>query len=1061
MVLLITSLFSGLGLLLHYRIVHYIEKREKIDLRDEALNQRADLERMLARTERLVWDRTRQTARLSPPVKSAPESPGVPGLQQPSSAPDTLPGTVPGTQATGDGDAGEEPVIISFRSVQPSELLDGVGRLNLRPQILEYALREALPDQQSNMAAQVCWSDLYWVTAADGRQQAVMQLLARERQPVQSGDDSSVGAACRYWLAEVDLTAPLQARVLKNVRCFSLLVNVQDVEKTGLCCIPLNNGNPRGLKLLAQHPQPGSPDIQEVHFTVGPRLREAISGYRLWQEQPEATTGAAWQFPQDVEEGASTGLRLEHLIQVHGGDFSPPAPWSSRSSEIDPLVFRRLQQRYQGNNLDQPSLRDPFRVVRPEAGQKPRIWLRAGSEELLQTLQQHAGQLLTEAGADEETVTWDSQTRMEDLVLSILEVRQPGSAAKGQPIFYVARAVSLEEIRNSAMEGLSSIYFIAVLAATGALVLAVFVALRIAQPLQQIAEVVRRINPDPNADARQFEDVLQQLPTDRSDEVGVIARQLAKTLFEVMQAGRQIREEVSRKERAEIDRRVAEEANDEKERVLATISHDMRQFVHEVYDRTDLLKDSTLREDQRQAVEEITASTGKLRCLIDDLLDVHRLKHGDLHVEQEEFAVQKLLADVVRMYQTEADGKKLKLSLRSAGDVVVCSDRGKLERIVMNLLSNACKFTEAGSIDVRLKRTTDGQFRIEVADTGKGMTADQQSRVFQVQQTAKQRGNRGGTGLGLYICQQLARRLGGEISFVSRPREGTTFTVTLPQNRVPITTQPAVPLQPTAAKRHLRLLVVDDSQPARQLLSRLVRADFGDSVQVLEASGAAAALEMLGHEDFDLITLDVEMPGMSGFEMLGKLKANELWRRIPVLMVTVHPDDGRASMLGADGYLNKPIRREELKTVLSRLLQTSHTGPVLIVDDDEGCRRDLQRLLEGQGLEVLTAVDGEDAMDRIRERLPSLCLIDLLMPRMNGFALIEKLRAIPETARIPIIVLSAVDLTAEEQVRLAPCIQQFFSKGNADIRAVKTEIQRLLAIQHEAPQKELATGGVQ
>jgi signal transduction histidine kinase/DNA-binding response OmpR family regulator len=1027
MVLLVTGLFSGLGFLLHVRLVRYIEAREKIDLRDEALNLRADLERTLARAERLVWDFTRQP--VQPPRQDQ-------SARQPS----------------------EEPVILSCVPVQLPELVDRVLRVPVRKQIREYALHETLPEQEHNRGAQVFWSDLYWGAAADGQQQALMQVLVRESRAAQLGNDAAEDLAARYWLAELDMTAALHARVLRNVRCFSLLVNVADVEKTGLCCIPLNNGNPGGLQLLAQQPQPGSPDLQEVHFTVGARLREAISEYRLWQEQPEATTGAAWQYPQEIAEGASTGLRLEDLIQVHGGEFSPPAPWSCRSSEIDLLVFRRLQQRFHGNRLDQPSLRDPFRCVRLEAGQKPRIWLRAGSEELLQGLQEHVGQLLTEAGAEEEAVTWDSQTRMEDLVMSVLEVRQPGSAATGQPIFYLARAVSLEEIRNSAVEGLSAIYIIAVVATAGALILAVLVALRIAQPLQQITEVVRKINPDPNGDELQFEDVLRQLPTNRGDEVGVIARQLAKTLTEVMQAGRQIREEVGKKERAEIDRRIAEEGNQAKEQVLATISHDMRQFVHEVYDRIDLLQDGTLREDQREAVVEITASTGKLRCLIDDLLDAHRLKQGDLHVEQEEIEVRKLLSDIVRRCQAEVK-RGVRLSLRSGAEVIVCSDRGKLERIIMNLLLNACKFTTAGTIEVRLERTTDGRVRIDVADTGKGMTAEEQSRVFQVQHTATQRGNRGGTGLGLYICQQLSRCLGGEISFVSRLREGTTFTVTLPQECAVITPRTAQLSQP-AADRHLRLLVVDDSQPARQVISRSVQADFGQTVQIIEAASAAEALDILAHEDVDLITLDVEMPGMNGFEMLGKLKASELWRRIPVLMVTVHPDDGRASMLGADGYLNKPIRREELKTAITRVLQGTRSGPVLIVDDDEGCRRDLQRLLEGQGLEVQTAVDGEDALDRIRETLPALCLIDLLMPRMNGFALIEKLRAVPETAQIPIIVLSAVDLTAEEQQRLAPCIQQFFSKGNADIRAVRTEIQRLLATRHQVGTTEMTTGGV-
>ena len=1027
MVLLVTGLFSGLGLLLHRRIVRYIEAREKIDLRDEALNLRADLERSLARAERLIWESTRQAVQ---PSRQDQQS------RQPS----------------------EEPVILSCAPVQLSELID--GELPVREQLRKDALHELLPGDERTRGAQVFWSDLYWDAAADGRQQALMQVLVREPRSAVAANVAGEDAAARYWLANVDMTAPLYARVLRNVRCFSLLVNAADAERTGLCCIPLNNGNPDRLQLLVQEPQPGNPDLQEVNFKVGASLRDAISEYRLWQAQPESITGAAWQYPQNIEEGASTGLSLQDLIHVDGGEFAPPAPWSCRSSAIDLLVFRRLQQRFQGNRLDQPSLRDPFRCVRLEAGQQPRIWLRAGSQELLQALQEHLGQLLTEAGAEAQSVTWDSQTRMQDLVMSVLEVRQPGSTATGQPIFYLARAVSLEEIRNSAVEGLSAIYLIAVLTTAGALILAVFVALRIAQPLQQITDVVRKINPDPNSDEQTFEDVLRQLPTDRGDEVGVIARQLAKTLWEVMQAGRTIREEVGKKERAEIDRRVAEEANQAKGEVLATISHDMRQFVHEVYDRTDLLQDGTLREDQREAVEEITASTGKLRCLIDDLLDVHRLKQGDLHVEQEEFAVRKLLADVVRMYQTEADQNGVRLALRSGVDVVVCSDRGKLERVVMNLLSNACKFTKAGTIEVRLERMADGRFQIHVADTGKGMTLEEQSRVFNVQHTAAQRGNRGGTGLGLYICKQLTQRLGGEISFVSRPREGTTFTVTLPQECAVIAPRPAQPPQPVP-DRHRRLLVVDDSQPARQVIRRLVQADFSETVDILEASSAAEALEVLAHEDVDLITLDVEMPGMNGFEMLGKLKASELWRRIPVLMVTVHPNDGRASMLGADGYVNKPIRREELKTAITRLLHGNRGGTVLIVDDDEGCRRDLQRLLEGQGLEVQTAVDGEDALDRIRERLPALCLIDLLMPRMNGFALIEKLRAVPETAQIPIIVLSALDLTAEEQQRLAPCIQQFFSKGNADIRAVRAEIQRRLIPPHRVATKEATAGGVQ
>jgi CheY-like chemotaxis protein len=344
--------------------------------------------------------------------------------------------------------------------------------------------------------------------------------------------------------------------------------------------------------------------------------------------------------------------------------------------------------------------------------------------------------------------------------------------------------------------------------------------------------------------------------------------------------------------------------------------------------------------------------------------------------------------------------------------------------------------------------------------------------VFHQQHTATQKGNRGGTGLGLYICQQLTQRLGGEISFVSRHREGTTFTVTLPQERAgnagtpekysaSALTSATAELPQRIREQQLRLLVVDDSAQARHVIIREARAEFGNAVHFFEAASAAEGLELLLHEHIDLITLDVEMPGMNGFEMLAKLKHNELWRRIPVLMVTVHPDDGRASMLGADGFLSKPVRREELRAAINRVLNPAQSGTVLIVDDDDGCRKDLQRLLEAQGLKVQTAVDGEDAMERIREQLPSLCLIDLLMPRMDGFALIEKLRTMPDTAQIPVFVLSALDLTAEEHRRLAPDVQQFFSKGTADIRAVRTEIQRLLAPRQDTVRTPVVAGVVQ
>jgi len=278
---------------------------------------------------------------------------------------------------------------------------------------------------------------------------------------------------------------------------------------------------------------------------------------------------------------------------------------------------------------------------------------------------------------------------------------------------------------------------------------------------------------------------------------------------------------------------------------------------------------------------------------------------------------------------------------------------------------------------------------------------------------------------------------------------GTTFTITLPTdflNGVPDREKNNSGSRDSkrnledSSKDGITVLIIDDQAESRQSIRESLPAHYKSIEAVSGEEGIRLALEHLP----DAITLDVEMPGMDGWKVLSELQKNTATAGIPVVMVTVHPTENKAAVLGANGFVSKPFDPAELSSTIRRSLIEKVGATVMVVEDDSDTRRDLKQCLESSGWKVVTAVDGEDAMNLIQSQLPSLFIVDLYMPNMDGFALIEKLRSMNETEHIPIVVLSAACLTEDERRFLDPRIERYFGKGSSDLNTIQDEIERLV-----------------
>ena len=445
-------------------------------------------------------------------------------------------------------------------------------------------------------------------------------------------------------------------------------------------------------------------------------------------------------------------------------------------------------------------------------------------------------------------------------------------------------------------------------------------------------------------------------------------------------------------------------------------------------------------------VRKIEANARHLLGLINDVLDLSKIEAGRMTVTTETFAVDAMIEDVLAAATPLAAKKGNRLVIDLGPNLgTMRSDEVKIRQCLLNLIGNAAKFTESGTVTLSARRVRDGRddwLCFSVEDTGIGMTPEQLKRLFQrfVQADESTTRQFGGTGLGLSITRAFCRKLGGDVTVDSRHDEGSTFTISLPAV-LEAESEAEGPAAVVATERGDIVLIVDDDSAARDLLTRFVERE---GFEVKTARDGREGLALARRYRPKVVLLDIEMPNVDGWQVLQSLRADPVLSDTPVIMISVLHERSVGFAMGADDYLVKPIDRAELKRVLDRFDGRRAAMRVLVVDDDADARGWMAAMLAREGWATEMAVDGQDAIDRVDRGMPDLIILDLMMPVMDGFAFLRSLRARPDARDVHVVVLTAKDVTREERAVLEGKVDRVIQKGSIKLDELREELRRLV-----------------
>jgi len=492
---------------------------------------------------------------------------------------------------------------------------------------------------------------------------------------------------------------------------------------------------------------------------------------------------------------------------------------------------------------------------------------------------------------------------------------------------------------------------------------------------------------------------------------------------------------------AELERAVvaAKEANQAKSSFLAKMSHELRTPMNAIIGYSEMLREDAADKgeaDTAEDLQKILSAAHHLLGLINDVLDLSKIEAGKMQLYLETFDLQTLVHEVSSTIAPLVEKRKNELIVNCTPAIgSMYGDATKIRQALLNLLSNASKFTENGRIELKIEREIGDQqvwVLMHVIDTGIGMTEEQLGRLFKAftQADASTSSKFGGTGLGLAITKQFAQMMGGDITVKSTPGAGSTFTIRVPARVKPARSPYAITdkeSQPGPAPKG-RVLVIDDDEAVHVVLTNMLTRE-GYSTR--NAHDGKEGLRIAREYRPDIVILDILMPGMDGWSVLSQLKAMPGFADIPIILLTMLENKEMGFALGAADYLTKPIDAQKLLPVLERHRTPKQAGTVLVVEDDPPSRELLVRMLEKENIVVKEAGNGKEALDVIQGGvLPDMIILDLVMAEMDGFEFLRQIHPHPEWSKIPVVVVSSLDLNNEAQQALKGQVERIFQKGS-------------------------------
>jgi len=524
------------------------------------------------------------------------------------------------------------------------------------------------------------------------------------------------------------------------------------------------------------------------------------------------------------------------------------------------------------------------------------------------------------------------------------------------------------------------------------------------------------------------------------------------------------------------------EASRLKSEFLANMSHELRTPLNAIIGFSEVLKDGLLGEmppDQHEYVADIFSSGQHLLSLINDILDLSKIEAGKMALDLEPLNVDAMLGNGLSIVREKAAAHRIQLQLDVEGRLgTVLLDARKTKQILFNLLSNAVKFTPEGGRVVLGARKV-GSSRIEawaapeptslrlplpsgpvaefleisVADTGIGVSPADAPHLFRAFSQLDSSLSRKieGTGLGLALVLRLAQLQGGTVALASTPGQGSRFVVWLPWREAAPPAEAAVaPSQAIPCAGRQLALVIEDNDRAAELVRLQLEPD---GFEILRAASAKEGLELLAMRQPAVVILDIILPDMDGWELLDRIKRpGSPSANIPVVIVSIIADAQKGFSLGASAVLQKPVSREDLLKVMEDLglARANHSIKVLVVDDDPKAVELLSAYLAEPGYTVLRAYGGDEGIAMARHERPDLLVLDLMMPEVNGFDVVEALKSSPETVTIPIVVVTAKALTAEDRATLNGYVAAIMEKGSFNHGRFAREVKRALTANRSA-----------